>query len=44
MMSAFGPAVSWQSVMEQTYGITIPQLYEEISVHLRAVFGRPWPH
>jgi hypothetical protein len=31
----------WQSVMEQTYGKTLAELYDEIAVHLNAVFSSP---
>ena len=39
MMNNFGHEVPWQSVMEQTFGILLPDLYSEIAAHLRTVFG-----
>ena len=39
MMDAFGREVPWQSVMEQTFGMLLPDLYSEIATHLRTVFG-----
>ena len=39
MMNNFDPEVPWQSVMEQTFGILLPDLYSEIAAHLHTVFG-----
>jgi hypothetical protein len=39
MMNNFGREVPWQSVMEQTFGILLSDLYSDIAVHLESVFG-----